>query len=734
MNRLLARMALAAIGATATPSALQQPSPEPCRPATAMDPTVLLHRAVRVMGMRDGVVLHFHSMENTTQDYQSDRSYPPFFSARTETETWFNPSTAVERTATRSIYPSYGPTPPSTRLGSAHATYVQRDTVLVPVAGYQPFTVRALSLNPWWVVGQWQKADGVRLAEECYYRDYWRQVLARPTPDGEQRLYLDPMSGFPVKLDQVEPHYLWGQVHTEYLYTTWQEVEHGGTFPTASFRLVDGRVNLDRTVGAMERLASADAPVAQIPAGAPDMGSSGAHGVIPSEEPDTVRVAPNVFLLKNRLYTETVAQLGDTVYVLDATLGEKRARQDSSWIARLFPGEHPVTLVVTDLAWPHIAGIRTWVGRGATVISHRASREFLQQVVDRRWTRTPDLLERRRATARWNFVPVSDSLSLAGGRIRLYAIDGIGSEGALMAYFPRLGYLWASDYVQQLRTPSSYTREVWQAARRVGIRPRQVAAMHTPLSPWSKVDALMAGADPAGTSLPPDTAPPDSLASQGLPAVIPGNSSVQGTRFQTGRSSKPIMLEANGQTQHFGELTQNLAEVDRNGRAALLSVQRFRAGSGETIDSSWADLHTLAPLAHRSHNPSRVMALDFAGNRVTGRYSPTDSAARTIDQHLATPAFDSNIMDLVIAALPLQPGYAVRIPYYIYERGGAVWFNVRVVDTTTVTGRAGDHPAWVVEATTEGDGTTRYWIDRATRVVLRSVHQLSDGRVVSIGN
>ena len=51
-------------------------------------------------------------------------------------------------------------------------------------------------------------------------------------------------------------------------------------------------------------------------------------------------------------------------------------------------------LVVTDLAWPHISGVRYWVALGTPVVSHRASREFLQKVVDHKWTLEPDLLER----------------------------------------------------------------------------------------------------------------------------------------------------------------------------------------------------------------------------------------------------------------------------------------------------------------------------------------------------
>src|SRR5262249_5649324 len=108
---------------------------------------------------------------------------------------------------------------------------------------------------------------------------------------------------------------------------------------------------------------------------------------------DTVRLGPQSFILANPGYNEIVTLIRDTVYVLDATQSETRARTDSAWIGRLFPGHHPVTLVVTDLAWPHVSGVRFWVASGATIISRDMSRSFLESVLAHHWTRHPDKLE-----------------------------------------------------------------------------------------------------------------------------------------------------------------------------------------------------------------------------------------------------------------------------------------------------------------------------------------------------
>ena len=76
----------------------------------------------------------------------------------------------------------------------------------------------------------------------------------------------------------------------------------------------------------------------------------------------------------------------------------------------------------------------------------------------------------------------------------LHAIDGISTEGALMAFMGESRFLWASDYIQNTRQATGYAREVFRATRRTGVQPVNFAAEHVPLTPWSTVETLMTGA------------------------------------------------------------------------------------------------------------------------------------------------------------------------------------------------------------------------------------------------
>jgi hypothetical protein len=203
-----------------------------------------------------------------------------------------------------------------------------------------------------------------------------------------------------------------------------------------------------------------------------------------------VPVGPKTYLLSNPGYTEAVTEIDSDIFLFDVTQGEERAKKDAAAIAKLFPGPHHVTVVVTDLAWPHVAGVRYWVVNGATIIAHKAAQQFLQSVVDRHWTLAPDLLEQRRKIARLKFVGVDTSYSLAGGAVSVHPIDGIGNEVALMGYLVADHFLWASDYIQTASEPTLYTSEVWRAVQRVGLHPERTAAEHLPLTPWSKIEEL----------------------------------------------------------------------------------------------------------------------------------------------------------------------------------------------------------------------------------------------------
>jgi hypothetical protein len=677
-----------------------------CAATAEGTPRGVLDRVARNLGM-DGAeqrVLRVRWSGHVVNDFQSDRSYEPFFSLFQAGDTYFDSQGGG--LATRSRGGAYVgrelPATPFILLGGPWAAWALRDTLVRPAGNGADMR----HTNPWAAVYDFIHAGEARLEGRCVYRDYPRIALTRAGIFGTERLLVDPKTMIPVGLVREEPHPLWGQVRVDFVWSNWNDVTGGGVYPFTAFRMVDGKPNIGVTATSVDLVPVDSAPSLTIPDTALRADTVPVRFARPTE-PDTVRVNEHTYLLVNPMYTIAVTLLRDTVFVLDATTSEARARLDADWVKRLFPGQHPVVLVVTDLAWPHIGGVRYWVASGATVVSHRASRGFLRQVVDRRWTREPDVLEQSRSRVRFAFRPVSDSLVLAGGDLVLHAIDGIATEGALIGFLEDGAFLWASDYIQNSRQASGYMREVFRATRRVGIRPDNFAAQHVQLTPWSTVESLLE----------------DELTTEATDRP-------DGGVLRTGSLTRTWSMSRNGQRANGGVRTQQLTRGTYQGRAAIFSVRVFETPQGAAIDSSIADAATLLPIRHVGVHTSRTMTLDFDGARVTGSYQLGTDAPRRIDQPMPTPPYDASLFDLVFAALPLAEGYHARLPFYVYEQGGApLWYDARVAGTETVTlGDDSRVDTWIVDVSESAQARARLWVTKGEeREIVRSTQYIAPG-------
>jgi len=419
-------------------------------------------------------VLSYQGTDTDVYNYQSDRWYAPYSAASSPVDTWFDLSTRVERLAAGGRRPAL--------LMAERAAAIARDTAITPSPqAYSAFSSKR-GLNPWAIVADWSADPAVKVVGRCWVRDYWRVTLSRRGGVGDDRLYLDPVSAYPVQFTRTESHYLWGRVRADYRYLTWYDQ----LLPASASREIDGVPDAYRIYTATRLVPRDSAPSFTLPGGLADMPST-LPQFLQAIAPDTIRVSPTLWLLRNPGYTEGVALVKDTVWILDATQSELRAAQDSAWIGKLFPGRHPLMLVVTDLAWPHIAGVRYWVAQGVTVVSHRMSAEPLKAVIERRWSDSTDLLERRRSQVRFKFRAVDQPTELAGGALKVVPLQGVGSEGGLGVWIPGEKFWWAGDYVQRLDQPTLYGREMIGTVRSAGATPERFGAQHVGLADWARL-------------------------------------------------------------------------------------------------------------------------------------------------------------------------------------------------------------------------------------------------------
>src|SRR5882724_7221462 len=167
----------------------------PNRQATITnDAHVLIKHAIDSVGIPDveTKTLYFRDVIGNVQDYQSDRTYPPYFSGQLTREVWFDTRSGVERTTSQFYFPGSGPSPASTTLSNERSVASVRDSKATIVPGAQPVTRQ---LNAWAVLLDWQNSPDVTVVGKEVYRDYPRTVLSRKVVGAEERLFLDIKTG-----------------------------------------------------------------------------------------------------------------------------------------------------------------------------------------------------------------------------------------------------------------------------------------------------------------------------------------------------------------------------------------------------------------------------------------------------------------------------------------------------------------------------------------------------------
>ena len=183
--------------------------------------------------------------------------------------------------------------------------------------------------------------------------------------------------------------------------------------------------------------------------------------------------------------------------------------------------------------------------------------------------------------------------------------------------------------------------------------------------------------------------------------VRPGASSLDPARIAAGTDSFLVAVQQNGQLGIVGVL---VLSTRKDASGVLTRNERLESLEGQSlqVDSFALDAATLAPI-----------------------HQETDGGSALV---LGT-AFHDNSVDVVLAALPLAPGFEAEL---ILERegGGEQTATARVTGTESVALVDGQTcPSWRVEVTAEGEAGA-YYIGKASHELMR-YHSPSAGLLIN---
>ena len=201
-------------------------------------------------------------------------------------------------------------------------------------------------------------------------------------------------------------------------------------------------------------------------------------------------------------------------------------------------------------------------------------------------------------------------------------------------------------------------------------------------------------------------------------AVSPPLAETDGRRLKPGQSC--FVMERDGKV--FGETFQSIRAGRFEGRPIwdIVVHQRAPAMKFDMRDHFILARDSLAPIrfdSARGTNPAdrgwHRVSLRYAPNRILGTRS-TATRTAPIDVALDHRVAEGNLWGVTFASLDLKPGAEFRVPNWQYDNGFGE-FIVRVVGSTPQATPTGPVEAWAIDAGTDRDQMTRYFIAKQDR-------------------
>jgi hypothetical protein len=189
-----------------------------------------------------------------------------------------------------------------------------------------------------------------------------------------------------------------------------------------------------------------------------------------------------------------------------------------------------------------------------------------------------------------------------------------------------------------------------------------------------------------------------------------------------------LTMEADGApvSPPIGSLIGEL-HLTTDGR--VVRTQTIALGGRRQIDLSVAT-RDLTPVRHYSASSRRTVDFHFDPDGVTGFYAPADEAETAVDDPLREAAFDSNHIDLVARAIPLEPGFEAEAATYGRPAADTAPDETFVSYTVRYIGREDGLAIAGFRRTGAGSPETRVVFDPATRRLARLEAPAGPGRLL----
>jgi glyoxylase-like metal-dependent hydrolase (beta-lactamase superfamily II) len=173
------------------------------------------------------------------------------------------------------------------------------------------------------------------------------------------------------------PNPVYGDMLYELRYTNYKDFG-GVKFPT-TLHIHQGDPRLAVAHNSMEITLTNVQPNVAVPAmTVPDAVRTAAA---PAVRAESQKLADGVWLIAGGTHNSLAVDFRDYITVIEAPLNEERSIAVLAEVGRLIPNKPIRYVVTTHHHFDHTGGLRTYMAQGATIVTHQANKEFLEDVL-----------------------------------------------------------------------------------------------------------------------------------------------------------------------------------------------------------------------------------------------------------------------------------------------------------------------------------------------------------------
>jgi hypothetical protein len=204
----------------------------------------------------------------------------------------------------------------------------------------------------------------------------------------------------------------------------------------------------------------------------------------------SLEIAPGIVRIPGR-WDVTIVRQDDGIVIIEAPISSSYSELVLAEARRRFPGLPIKAVVSTSDAWPHIAGIRTYVAQGIPLYILDLNLAIVQRLLSARFSVQPDALAAIPSTPSIKLVESTLKLGTGDNALTLIPLRTAVGERQMIIDFPARRLAYTSDVVQQGPAGDWYAPEMLlelsNVFRREAIEPEECFGMHYGLTAWHKM-------------------------------------------------------------------------------------------------------------------------------------------------------------------------------------------------------------------------------------------------------